>query len=149
MASTVYVEDMSVGMSRSRERLISEAEIALFGEVSGDRNPVHFDEAYAAGTMFGGVIAHGMLAGAMISAVLGEDLPGHGTVYLGQTLKFRGPVRPGDVVRSTVTVAEINLAKRRVTLDCVSVVGDQVVVEGQATVLAPSRAGTEKVARAA
>ena len=143
---TVFIEDMSVGMARTREKLITQAEITVFGDLSGDRNPVHFDQDYAAKTMFGGVIAHGMLSAALISAVLGEDLPGHGAVYLAQTLNFRAPVRPGDLLQARVEVAEIIEAKRRVTLACSCMVGDTIVLEGQAKVLAPSREAVARVA---
>ena len=97
------------------------------------------DDAYAQDTIFEGRIAHGMLTAGLISAVIGEQLPGHDTVYLGQTLKFMAPVRPGDMVYAEVAVRDINHAKRRVTLDCHCAVGDTVVLKGEATVLAPSR----------
>ena len=111
----------------------------MFAELSTDHNPVHLDDAYARDTIFEGRIAHGMLTAGLISAVIGEQLPGHGTVYLGQTLKFRAPVRPGDRVEATVVVREIDHSRRRVTLDCACRVGDKVVLEGEALVLAPSR----------
>ncbi len=137
---TATGEEIAVGMERTRSKVITRAEIALFGEVSGDMNPVHFDDEFAAATPFGGVIAHGMIAAGLISAVLGQDLPGPGTVYLSQTLKFRAPVRPGDEVVASVSVAEICREKGRVTLDCVCTVGETVVVQGQAVVLPPKRA---------
>ncbi|TMV64749.1 MaoC family dehydratase, partial [Thioclava sp. BHET1] len=90
-------------------------------------------------TLFEGRIAHGMLTAGLISAVIGEQLPGHGTIYLSQTLKFMAPVRPGDEVRALVTVQAIDLARRRVTLDCRCLVGDTVVLKGEALVLAPSQ----------
>lgn len=111
----------------------------MFAKVSTDRNPVHLDETYAQDTIFEGRIAHGMLTAGLISAVIGEQLPGHGTVYLGQTLKFMAPVRPGDMVRAEVTVEAIDHAKRRVTLATRCLVGDTVVLKGEAVVLAPSR----------
>ena len=85
-------------MTRPLRKQITDRDIELYAEVTTDRNPVHLDEAYARGTMFRGRIAHGMLTAGLISAVIGEQLPGHGTVYLGQTLKFLAPVRPGDEV---------------------------------------------------
>ena len=85
-------------MTRSLAKDDRRSEIEMFAEVSTDHNPVHLDDAYARDTIFEGRIAHGMLTAALISAVIGEQLPGHGTVYLGQTLKFRAPVRPGDRV---------------------------------------------------
>ena len=115
---TICIEDIEIGMARSVSKTIGDREIAMFAELSTDHNPVHLDDAYAQDTIFEGRIAHGMLTAALISAVIGEQLPGHGTVYLGQTLKFRAPVRPGDRVEATVTVREIDHARRRVTLDC-------------------------------
>jgi 3-hydroxybutyryl-CoA dehydratase len=97
------------------------------------------DDDYAAETQFEGRIAHGMLTAGLSSAVIGEQLPGHGTVYLGQTLKFMAPVRPGDMVRAEVAVETIDHAKRRVTLATRCLVGDRIVLKGEAVVLAPSR----------
>lgn len=139
LTGTICIEDLEVGMQRSLTRTIEIQAIELFAEVSGDNNPVHLDHEYALETVFGGRIAHGMLTAAMFSAVIGEQLPGHGTVYLGQTLRFRAPVRPGDRVVASVVVREIDRSRRRVTLDCACRVGDTVVLEGEALVLAPSR----------
>jgi 3-hydroxybutyryl-CoA dehydratase len=100
---------------------------------------VHLDDAYARDTIFEGRIAHGMLTAGLISAVIGEQLPGHGTVYLGQSLRFLAPVRPGDTVTAEVTVTAIDHAKRRVTLETHCAVGKTVVLKGEALVLAPSR----------
>jgi 3-hydroxybutyryl-CoA dehydratase len=100
---------------------------------------VHLDEAYARDTIFEGRIAHGMLTAGLISAVIGEQLPGHGTVYLGQSLKFLAPVRPGDMVTAEVEVISIDHHKRRVGLDCRCMVDGKKVLIGEATVLAPSR----------
>ena len=119
---------------------MGDREIEMFAELSTDHNPVHIDEEYAKDTMFKGRIAHGMLTGALISAVIGEQLPGHGTVYMKQEMKFLAPVRPGDHVEAVVTVVDIDTAKRRVSLDCKCSVGDTVVLKGAALVLAPSRA---------
>ena len=136
---TICIEDIAIGMTRHVEKRIEDYDIRAFAEISTDHNPVHLEEAYAQETIFGGRIAHGMLTASLISAVIGEQLPGHGTIYLGQSLKFRAPVRPGDTVRAEVTVAEIDYAKRRVTLDCVCRVGDTTVLEGDALVLAPTK----------
>ena len=135
---TICIEDIEIGMVRSLSKTIGDREIALFAEVSSDHNPVHLDDDYARDTIFEGRIAHGMLTAGLISAVIGEQLPGHGSVYLGQTLKFRAPVRPGDRVEATVTVRDIDHGRRRVTLDCACRVGDRVVLKGEALVLAPS-----------
>jgi 3-hydroxybutyryl-CoA dehydratase len=110
----------------------------MFAEVSTDRNPVHLDDAYAQDTIFEGRIAHGMLTAGLISAVIGEQLPGHGTVYLAQSLRFLAPVRPGDTVTAEVEVTEIDHKKRKVTLDTRCLVGGKKVLTGEAVVLAPS-----------
>lgn len=139
MRGTICIEDIEIGMTRHLVKRISDGDIALFAEVSTDRNPVHLDENYARATIFEGRIAHGMLTASLISAVIGEQLPGHGSVYLGQSLKFLAPVRPGDRVRAEVRVTGIEPGRRRVVLDCACRVGDRVVLEGEALVMAPSR----------
>ena len=136
---TICIEDIEIGMIRSLRKVITDRDIEMFAEVSTDRNPVHLDEDYAQDTIFGGRIAHGMLTAGLVSAVIGEQLPGHGTVYLGQSLKFLAPVRPGDRVHAEVKVTAINLGRRRVTLETHCAVGDTVVLKGEALVLAPSR----------
>lgn len=137
--STICIEDLEIGMVRSLTKEVTDRDIALFAEVSTDRNPVHLDESYAQDTIFGGRIAHGMLTAGLISAVIGEQLPGHGTVYLGQSLKFMAPVRPGDRVTAEVRVLAIDHARRRVTLETTASVGQTTVLKGEALVLAPSR----------
>ena len=136
---TICIEDLEIGMVRYLQQQITDRDIELFAEVSTDRNPVHLDDNYARDTIFEGRIAHGMLTAGLISAVIGEQLPGHGTVYLGQTLKFMAPVRPGDTVYAEVKVTAIDHARRRVTLETHCAVGDTVVLKGEALVLAPSR----------
>ncbi len=131
----MYLEELSVGQSATLERVVTQDVINGFAEVSGDRNPVHIDAEFAKTTDFEGVIAHGMLSAAYISAVLGTQLPGSGAIYMGQTLRFRAPVRPGDKVVTTVTVKEIIAEKKRVILDTVCTVGDTVVLEGEATTM--------------
>ncbi len=135
---TIVIEDLEIGMTRDLLKEVTDRDIELFAEVSTDRNPVHLDDAYAMDTIFGGRIAHGMLTAGLISAVIGEQLPGHGTVYMGQSLKFLAPVRPGDMVRAVVTVTDIDYAKRRVTLATHCEVDGKPVLKGEATVLAPS-----------
>lgn len=136
---TIYIEDMEIGMVRTLSKVVTDRDIELFAEVSTDRNPVHLDETYARNTMFKGRIAHGMLTAGLISAVIGEQLPGHGSIYLGQSLKFLAPVRPGDQVETQVKVTAIDQARRRVTLETQCMVGNTVVLKGEALVLAPSR----------
>lgn len=137
--ATVCIEDIEIGMTRAVSKVIEDEDIRLFAELSTDRNPVHLDEDYARETIFGGRIAHGLLTASLLSAVIGERLPGHGTVYLGQTLRFLAPVHPGDEVTAEVTVASIDHARRRVALDCLIRVGEKAVVKGEALVLAPSK----------
>ena len=134
-----FLEDLEVGMSRVYAKTVTDADITIFAGVSGDTNPIHLDDAFARQTMFGGRIAHGMLTASLISAVIGEQLPGHGTVYMKQSLTFMAPVRIGDMVRAEVTVTDMIPAKRRVALDCHCAVGDTVVLKGEALVMAPSR----------
>ena len=134
-----YVDEIDTGMTAIFSKTVTETDIVLFAGLSGDTNPVHLDEEFAKPTMFKGRIAHGMLTAGLISAVIGEQLPGHGTVYLGQSLRFMAPVRPGDTVRAEVTVTAIDHAKRRVTRETQAAVGKTVVLKGEALVLAPSR----------
>lgn len=136
---TICIEDIEIGMVRSLRKQITDRDIELFAEVSTDHNPVHLDESYAQDTIFAGRIAHGMLTAGLISAVIGEQLPGHGAVYLGQTLKFLAPVRPGDIVLAEVEVTAIDHSRRRVTMDTRCLVNDKKVLVGEAVVLAPSR----------
>lgn len=135
---TIVIEDIEIGMVRHVQKVITDRDIEMFAQVSTDRNPVHLDEDYAQATIFGGRIAHGMLTAGLVSAVIGEQLPGHGTVYLGQSLKFLAPVRPGDLVRAEVEVTDIDYARRRVTLETRCLVAGKKVLIGEATVLAPS-----------
>lgn len=136
---TICIEDMEIGMTRYLQKQVTDRDIELFAELSTDRNPVHLDEQYAQDTIFEGRIAHGILTASLISAVIGEQLPGHGAVYLSQSLKFMAPVRPGDMVHAQVKVTAIDHARRRVTLETHCAVGDTVVLKGEALVLAPSR----------
>lgn len=133
------IEDLSVGMSASISKTVTTDDIVKFSEVSTDINPVHLDAAFAATTAFKGIIAHGMLSASFMSAVLANKLPGPGTIYLGQTLKFKAPVRPGDEVTATVTIKEVAIERQRVVLDTVCTVGGKAVIEGEATVMFPSR----------
>ena len=138
-------DEIAVGDSASTERTITRQDIQLFALVSGDVNPQHLDEEFAAGTRFQSVIAHGMLGGALISAVLGTQLPGPGTIYLGQSLKFLAPVRIGDRLHIEITVSARDELTKRLTLSCSCVNQDgTTVISGEARVIAP----TERVERA-
>ena len=135
---TIVIENLEVGMMRSLRKVVTDEDIEMFAQVSTDRNPVHLDDAYAQDTIFEGRIAHGMLTAGLVSAVIGEQLPGHGTVYLGQSLRFLAPVRPGDMVTAEVEVTAIDYKKRKVTLDTRCLVDGRKVLAGEAVVLAPS-----------
>lgn len=127
---------LTVGDSASRTMTITDETIRVFAELTGDRNPVHLDEAYAAGTRFGRRIAHGMIAAGLVSAALANDLPGPGTVYLGQTLQFKAPVYPGDTITASVEVKTVRADKPIVILSTVCTNQDGTrVLEGEATVL--------------
>ncbi len=131
-------DEIAIGDSASLERTVTAADLQLFAVLSGDVNPQHLDAGFAAATRFHGVIAHGMFGGALISAVLGTRLPGPGTVYLGQTLKFLAPVHIGDVLQVRVTVKAREPEQRRLTLDCQCLNQQgQAVIAGEAEVIAP------------
>lgn len=130
-----YLEDLQVGMSAVYSKTVTEADIIMFAGVSGDTNPVHLDEAFAAETPFKGRIAHGMLGASLLSTVFGTKLPGPGCIYISQDLRFKAPVRIGDTVVAKVTISEIVPEKRRVTFACECRVGDTVVIDGAATLM--------------
>jgi len=131
------IDQMQVGMTRSYAKTLTETDIVLFAAASGDINSVHLNQEYAEKTPFGGRIAHGILTAGVISACIANKLPGVGTVYLAQNLKFKAPVRPGDTVTAIVTVKSLDPAKNRVVLDTICQVGGKTVLEGEAVVLAP------------
>lgn len=131
------IDQMEVGMSRRYAKTLTETDIVLFAAASGDVNSVHLNQEYAEKTPFGGRIAHGILTAGVISACIANRLPGAGTIYLGQTLKFKAPVRPGDTVTAIVTVKSLDPEKNRVVLDTICQVAGKTVLEGEATVLAP------------
>lgn len=135
----LYFEDLSVGMTETLKKTIASSDVVGFAEVTGDRNPIHLSEHFAAQTSFGTRIAHGLYTASLISAVLGTRLPGPGAVYISQTLNFRAPVKIGDTVDVTVTVTELIPEKRRARLTCTCSVGDEIVLDGEAWVKAPSK----------
>lgn len=132
------IQELHIGDSDSVSKTITETDVYLFAGITGDLNPAHVNEAASAGTPFGGRIAHGILSAGLISAVLAMRLPGPGTIYLGQELKFTKPVRFGDTVTAVCTVAEILAEKNIVKLDtvCTNQRGE-VVIKGMATVMPP------------
>jgi len=133
------IEDIEVGMSASFEKVLGDAEVQMFADLTQDNNPIHLDDDYAKGTMFKARIAHGMLTASLISNVLGTKLPGTGAIYMSQSIRFRAPVFIDDNVVVTVTVTEMNEKRRTVTMKCECHVGDKLVLDGEAKAMVPSR----------
>jgi len=132
------IDQISIGQSASFAKTITETDVYMFAGVTGDFNPAHVNEVYAKDTMFKGRIAHGMLGASLISTVLAMQLPGPGTIYMKQDLKFLAPVRFNDTITATLTVKEVITEKNRVVLECVVTNQDgAVVISGEAQVLAP------------
>ncbi len=136
---TLYFEDLSVGMTERLAKTVSSSDVVGFAEVTGDRNPIHLSEHFAATTPFGTRIAHGLYTASLISAVLGTRLPGPGAIYVSQTLNFRAPVKIGDTVEVAVVVTELIPEKFRARLSCTCAVGGETVLDGEALVKVPSR----------
>lgn len=132
------ISEIKLGDKAVYSRTITESDVVLFGGVSGDLNPAHFNEEYCKDTLFKGRIAHGMLSASYISAVLGMQLPGPGTIYLSQELRFTAPVRFGDTVTATVEVVEILEEKNKITLETICTNQNNIVVlKGKAVVMPP------------
>ena len=138
----LYFEDLSVGMTETLTKTVLASDVVGFAEVTGDRNPIHLSEHFAAQTPFGTRIAHGLYTASLISAVLGTRLPGPGAVYISQTLNFRAPVKIGDTVEVKVTVAELIPEKCRARLSCTCSVAGEPVLDGEAWVKVPSKERT-------
>jgi 3-hydroxybutyryl-CoA dehydratase len=132
-------EDLTVGMTATFAKTITEADIVLFASVSGDNNAMHINEEFAQTTQFKGRIAHGMLSASVISAAIAGRLPGPGTIYLSQKLRFKAPDRPAHTVHAIVTIKELLPEKRRVSLSTVCTVGGKVVIDGDALVMPTAR----------
>jgi 3-hydroxybutyryl-CoA dehydratase len=139
MKLTKY-SDLKIGQSAEVTHTITADDIQTFGDLSGDYNPLHFNDEWAKTTMFGGRIAHGLLSASFISTVIGMKLPGPGTIYLSQSMKFMRPVRIGDTITARVEVAALNDEKKRVTMKTVCTNQDQeVVVDGEALIMLMSK----------
>lgn len=134
-----FFEDLKEGMTAIFGKTITDADILMFSGVSGDTNPVHLNDEFAKPTMFKGRIAHGMLSASFISTVIGTKLPGPGVIYVGQTLKFKAPVRVGDTVMARATITKLIPEKKFAEMKTVCTIGDKVVIDGEATVMVPSR----------
>jgi len=136
---TLYFEDLRVGMQETLMRTVMDEDVVDFARISGDDNPIHLSERYAAKTRFGQRIAHGLYTASLISAVLGTRLPGPGAIYRSQTLNFHAPVKIGDVVTVVVEVVELVPEGRKARLHCEALVDGQVVLDGEAAVSVPGR----------
>jgi acyl dehydratase len=134
------IEELAVGDKASLTKKFVEADVVGFAEVSGDRNPAHMDETYAQTTIFKTRIVHGMLVGSLFSAILGTELPGLGSIYTNQSLKFTKPVYLNDEITATVTVRELIVEKNRVILDTTAVnQRGEVVIVGEAVIMPPRK----------
>ena len=134
-----FIEDLFIGQSESFEKKITDNDIKIFSEITGDKNPVHTDEKFAKETIFKKRIAHGFLTGSLISTVIATKLPGPGSVYLKQDIKFLAPVFIGDTVKAEVTVLEIIIEKKKVKLTTECFVLEKKVLEGSAEILVSSK----------
>ena len=139
MRDGLTLDELEIGQSAELTHTVSESDVLKFADASGDHNPLHVDEAYAARTMFRGRIAHGLLPASFVSAVVGTMLPGPGSIYLGQTLSFHRPTRIGDTCVARVEVVGIDRESARVTLRTTCAVDGELVLEGEATVRVPRR----------
>jgi 3-hydroxybutyryl-CoA dehydratase len=135
----LFFEDLSLGMTEVYSKTVKSSDVVGFAEITGDRNPIHLSEHFAARTPFKGRIAHGLYTASLISAVIGTRLPGPGAIYISQTLRFLAPVKIGDTVDAIVEVVDLNDQRRRAELSCKCQVGDTVVLEGKAMVQVPRR----------
>ena len=136
------INELSIGDTVSHKKVITERDIEMFGEITGDYNPAHFDKEYASKTMFKKRISHGMLVGSLFSKLLGMNLPGPGSIYISQTLRFRRPVYFGDEIKAVVTIKEINTEKNRVILECIAYnQNNEKVVIGEAELMPPTKGG--------
>ena len=135
----LYFEDLEVGQTACFGKTITDAEIAAFAGVSGDTNPVHLHDEFAAATPFKARIAHGMLGAAYISTLIGTRLPGPGCIYVSQNLRFKAPVKVGDTLTAFVTIEELIPQKTFIKMKTQCKVGDKVVIDGEATIMVPSK----------
>jgi 3-hydroxybutyryl-CoA dehydratase len=142
---TLYFDDLALGMSETYAKQVKSSDVVGFAEISGDRNPIHLSEHFAAGTPFKGRIAHGLYTASLISAVIGTRLPGPGAIYMQQTLNFKAPVRIGDTVIARVEVTELSDKGHRCRLHCTCEVDGTIVLDGEALVKVPTRDEADKI----
>ena len=136
-----YFEDLQVGMDDAYAKTITDADVITFAGISGDTNPVHLNHEFASETLFEGQVAHGMLTASFISTVIGTKLPGPGCIYVSQNLRFMAPVKVGDTVTATCTISRLIPEKHMIEMETICSVGVKTVLDGQATILVPTKAG--------
>ena len=141
-----FFEDLAIGMSAEYRRVISDEAMRLFADLTGDTNPLHFDDDFAERSLFKGRVVHGMCTAALISTVIGTRMPGPGCVYLSQSLRFTAPVRPGDEVVARAVVDRLIPERCRVEFETTCSVGERTVLSGRALTLVPSRAAPGEAA---
>jgi len=138
--NSLSINDLKIGDSKEIEKVFVENEVLIFAEITTDRNPAHVDKEYASKTMFKKQIVHGMYVGSMFSAIFGVDLPGLGSIYIKQSLKFTKPVYFGDKITARVTVKELKIERNRVVFDCVAFNQDnETVIIGEAEIMPPKK----------
>jgi 3-hydroxybutyryl-CoA dehydratase len=139
MSNGYFFEDLHIGQTATLSKTITEADILMYSAVSLDTNPLHLNEEIASQSRFGGRIAHGMLSAGLISALLGTKLPGPGTIYMRQSLMFKAPVRVGHTVNAMVEITDLNMPRKSATLRTRCWVKEDVMIDGEAIVLVPTR----------
>jgi len=137
----LYFEDLEEGMRDAYAKTITDADVITFAGISGDTNPVHLNHEFASETLFEGQVAHGMLTASFISTVIGTKLPGPGCIYVSQNLRFMAPVKVGDTVTATCTISRLIPEKHMIEMETICSVGGKTVLDGQATILVPTKAG--------
>jgi 3-hydroxybutyryl-CoA dehydratase len=131
------IEEITVGMSESYTQTITDENVVSFANISGDKNPIHIDEAYAKVSRFKRRIAHGMISSSFFSALFGTKLPGAGCLYISQNLNFKKVVYIGDTVTATVIVKKVDIVNKRVAFDTICKVGHRTVIDGEAELYIP------------
>ena len=141
MLHGLYFEDLEEGMRDAYAKTITDADVITFAGISGDTNPVHLNHEFASETLFEGQVAHGMLTASFISTVIGTKLPGPGCIYVSQNLRFMAPVKVGDTVTATCTISRLIPEKHMIEMETICSVGGKTVLDGQAIILVPTKAG--------
>ena len=133
------IHEVQIGMTESSSHIITDRDVVLFSEISGDKNPVHLDDEFAADTRFKKRIAHGLMSSSYFSALFGMKLPGRGCVYVSQNLNFKRPVYLGDEVVATVEVVSVDVGARRIHFNTTCKVKNKTVIDGSAVIYIPPK----------